>query len=60
MSEYITVKEAAQILGISEATVRNLLLKQKLFKARRIGKQLRINKESFFEFFEYLEKTELE
>ena len=57
MSEYITVKEAAQILGVSEATVRNLLLKQKLFKARRIGKQLRINKESFLE---YLEKTELE
>ena len=57
MNEYITVKEAAQILGVSDATIRNLLLKQKLFKARRIGKQLRINKESFFA---YLEKTELE
>ena len=51
------VEEAAQILGVSEATVRNLLLKQKLFKARRIGKQLRINKDSFMG---YLDKTELE
>lgn len=57
MNEYMTVKEAAMILGVSETTVRNFVLKQKLFKARRIGKQLRINKESFME---YLEKTELE
>jgi len=57
VSEYLTVKDAAQMLGVSDATIRNLLLKQKLFKARRIGKQLRINKESFFT---YLEKTELE
>lgn len=57
MSEYITVKEVAEILGVSETTVRNFILKQKLFKARRIGKQLRINKESFME---YLDKTELE
>ena len=41
MNEYITVKEAAQILGVSEATVRNLLLKQKLFKARRIIERIK-------------------
>lgn len=57
MNEYMTVKEIAEILGVSETTVRNFVLKQKLFKARRIGKQLRINRESFQE---YLEKTELE
>lgn len=57
MGEYMTVKEVAEILGVSETTVRNFVLKQKLFKARRIGKQLRINRESFLE---YLEKTELE
>ncbi len=56
MNEYITVKEAAQILGVSEATVRNLLLKQKLFSGRRIGKQLRINMESLQD---YLKKVEL-
>lgn len=57
MNDYITVKEAALMLDVSDATIRNLLLKQKLFKGRRIGKQLRINKESFLE---YLQKTELE
>ena len=57
MNEYITVKAVAEILGVSETTVRNFVLKQKLFKARRIGKQLRINRDSFME---YLEKTELE
>ena len=57
MGEYMTVKEVSEILGVSETTVRNFVLKQKLFKARRIGKQLRINRASFQE---YLEKTELE
>lgn len=53
----MTVKEVSEILGVSETTVRNFVLKQKLFKARRIGKQLRINRASFEE---YLGKTELE
>lgn len=56
MNEYITVKEAAGILGVSEATVRIFLLKQKLFTAKRFGKQYRIDKESFYE---YLRKTEV-
>jgi len=57
MQEYITVKEAAEVLGVSETTVRNFVLKRKLFKARRIGKQLRIMRESFLE---YLDRSELE
>lgn len=50
MTNYITIRQAAAILGVSESTIRNFLLKDHLFKGKRFGRQLRIEKESFEEF----------
>ena len=52
MSDFITIKEAAEILGVSEVTIRNFLLKNKFFKAKRFGRQIRIEKKSFYEYME--------
>lgn len=56
MNEFITIKEAASILGVSEVTVRNFLLKKKFFKAKRFGRQIRIEKKSFYE---YMDKSDI-
>lgn len=47
---YITVREAAQILGVSTSTIRNFLLKNHYFKGKRIGRQLRIERDSFTDY----------
>ena len=44
MNSYITIRQAADMLGVSDSTIRNFLLKDHLFKGRRFGKQLRIEK----------------
>ena len=44
---YMTIQEAAEILGVSCMTIRNFLLKKHYFKGLRIGRQLRIDRESF-------------
>ena len=56
MTEYITLKDAARILGVSQVTVKNFILRDKLFKAKKFGRQYRIDKESFAE---YIEKSEV-
>lgn len=48
--DYMTVQEAAEMLGVSCMTVRNFLLKEHYFKGLRIGRQLRIDKISFQEY----------
>lgn len=50
MEYYITIRQAAETLGVSEATIRNFLLKKHLFNGKRFGRQLRIEKESFQKF----------
>lgn len=50
MEQYITIQQAAKTLGVSEATIRNFLLKEHLFNGKRFGRQLRIEKESFQKF----------
>jgi excisionase family DNA binding protein len=50
MEHYITIRQAAEALGVSEATIRNFLLKDHLFKGKRFGRQIRIEKDSFQEF----------
>lgn len=50
MEQYITIQQAAKTLGVSEATIRNFLLKKHLFNGKRFGRQLRIEKESFQKF----------
>ena len=50
MEHYITIRQAAETLGVSEATIRNFLLKKHLFNGKRFGRQLRIEKESFQKF----------
>lgn len=47
---YMTVQEAAEILGVSCMTIRNFLLKEHYFNGLRIGRQLRIEKLSFQEY----------
>lgn len=54
--DYMTVQEAAKILGVSCMTIRNFLLKEHYFKGFRIGRQLRIDRISFQE---YLKKAML-
>lgn len=56
MDSYITIREAAAILGVSESTIRNFLLKDHLFEGKRFGRQLRIERESFQKF---IKKAEL-
>lgn len=46
-SDYISVRDAARKLGVSTQTIRNLILKDHAFKAKRIGRQFRISKKSF-------------
>lgn len=53
--KFISVKEAAKTLGVSQATIRNFILKEKLFKACRVGKQLRIDFDSFERYMESIE-----
>lgn len=48
--DYMTVQEAAEILGVSCMTVRNFLLKEHYFKGFRIGRRLRIDRVSFQEY----------
>lgn len=50
MDNYITIRQAAAILGVSESTIRNFLLRDHLFQGKRFGRQLRIEKESFEQF----------
>ena len=50
MEHYITIRQAAEILGISDATIRNFLLKDHLFEGKRFGRQIRIEKDSFQDF----------
>ena len=50
MEHYITIRQAAEILGESDATIRNFLLKEHLFEGKRFGRQIRIEKESFENF----------
>lgn len=45
--DYMTVQEAAKMLGVSCMTIRNFLLKKHYFNGVRIGRQLRIDSESF-------------
>lgn len=52
MDEYITINQAASILGVSEQTIRNFLLSKKYFNGKRFGRQLRIEKRSFLEYIE--------
>ena len=47
---YISVRDAAQILGVSTSTIRNFLLKNQYFKGKRVGRQLRIEKDSFTDY----------
>ena len=54
MNEYLTVIEAAQMLGISANTVRTFL-KKGYFKGKRFGRQYRIERVSFLEFLESAE-----
>lgn len=49
-SDYISVKDAANKLGVSSQTIRNLILKNHAFQAKRIGRQFRINKKSFEQY----------
>lgn len=51
--DYMTVQEAAEMLGVSCMTVRNFLLKEHYFKGLRIGRQLRIEKASFQEYLDH-------
>lgn len=53
MDEYITINQAASILGVSEQTIRNFLLNKKYFNGKRFGRQLRIEKRSFLEYIEH-------
>lgn len=50
MDHYITIRQAAEILGVSDATIRNFLLKDHLFTGKRFGRQIRIEKDSFQKF----------
>ncbi len=50
MEHYITIRQAAEILGVSDATIRNFLLKDHLFEGKRFGRQIRIEKDSFQDF----------
>lgn len=52
MDEYITINQAASILGVSEQTIRNFLLNKKYFNGKRFGRQLQIEKHSFLEYIE--------
>lgn len=51
--DYMTVQEAAEILGVSCMTVRNFLLKEHYFKGLRIGRQLRIDRISFQKYLDH-------
>ncbi len=53
MDHYITIRQAAEILGVSDATIRNFLLKNHLFTGKRFGRQIRIEKDSFQEFIRH-------
>lgn len=48
--DYMTIQDAAEILGVSCMTIRNFLLKEHYFKGLRIGRQLRIERTSFQEY----------
>lgn len=50
--EYISVHEAAKILGVSQMTIRNFLIQKHYFIGKKFGKQYRIDKESFEYFIE--------
>ncbi len=50
MENYITIRQAATILGVSDSTIRNFLMKYHYFDGKRFGRQLRIDKESFDRF----------
>ena len=46
-TDYLSVRDAAKKLGVSMQTIRNLILKDHAFKAKRIGRQFRIVRKSF-------------
>ncbi len=50
MENYITIRQAAAILGVSDSTIRNFLTKYHYFDGKRFGRQLRIDKKSFDKF----------
>jgi excisionase family DNA binding protein len=56
MSEYLTVEEMAKELKVSEETVRRLIRSGKL-KGIKIGKVLRVNKETYDNFISASEVT---
>ena len=62
MDNYLTVKQAADILGVSESTIRNFLNKRNYFNGKKFGKQYRIEKESFENYIKTsnIEKIDLE
>lgn len=58
MGEILSIREAAQLLGVSDDTVRRLIREDKRLKAFKVRGQYRIDKDNLFEVLKTPDKKD--